>query len=94
MSDEKNKKDKGSSVVSLAHRTGTCQFWSLEDMLKEALDEVENGRFHKNSKAILIVLDDSEDKYMTSHKVVKLRYSEMVSLLDVIKASSLRAMGY
>ena len=81
------------NVIKLAEKSDRACDWSIEDMFKDVLECIENGSIVPD-KAYLIMLDTSGGKYDIDHRIVNMRNSEVLSILEVTKAIRLKQMGY
>lgn len=69
-------------VVSLAERANDGRMWSVSDMLREALKDMQGADF---PKAILICLNDRGGAYETVFYQAGMVKSQIISLLEVAK---------
>jgi len=82
-------------VLSMAEKLGDARFWSPEQALQEARDDVgERGAFENGKKILIIGLDDSGDKYEVSFIQAGMSMSDCLALLEVMKSEFLSEMGY
>lgn len=82
-----------SSISSIVTRNKNALSWTVEDMLQDALADVQKGDV-PNKKAIVIFLNTENGAYDVSHMQAGLRHSEIIPLLEIMKKSILEKMGY
>jgi len=80
-------------VISLAERFEDATKWSVEDMLLDALERVRSGE-KANKKAIVLFLDDTEDRYLHGFSQAGMAMSECVLLCEMAKTMFKDEMGY
>ena len=81
--------DKVITPISLAKRTNDGTKWSIEDALKQALEEVgKRGAFEKGKKILIIALDES-DGYSINWIQSGMKMSECLALCEVAKTQFL-----
>lgn len=80
--------------VERAYREGDNRLLTPADMLQDALSDIESGA-EAPTRAMLIFWTEDEDarEFATSYYAANLRGSEMLGLLEIIKARILAAMG-
>lgn len=66
-------------VISLADEANNNNFTSSEMTLRDALDDLKSGK-RKCTKMVILMLDDSDNKYTTGFYAAKIKCSEMVAL--------------
>lgn len=81
------------SVISLAEKSGNANHWTVEQMLEDLLEEVRSGR-RTATKAVVLLLDDSGERYDIGYRNAGMRLSELVTLMDVAKTDVKKDMGY
>ena len=64
----------------------------LQDCLENDIGK--RGAFKKGKKMIILVLDDTEGCYITNFTQAGLKFSEIVSLLELMKSHIKVEMGY
>ena len=69
-----------------AHETKASSLWTVADMLKTVLEEVESGKL-KISRAILILEDDKE---RVTERYVNCRTDSVIVMTELVKARALR----
>lgn len=74
------------NVVFMADVKDDAGLWSIPDMLESAKKEFKAGKIKAN-KAIVVFLDDTESSYNVTHYQVDMRRSEIVSLMEFVKAT-------
>ena len=71
------------SVLELKEKTDKSDLWTIKDILEHNLEKVGD---RKGTKAVIIYLDDTEHKYVTTISSAGFhRTSEIVCLLEVLK---------
>lgn len=78
-------------VVKIAPEKSTS--YSVEDMLEEELKDVKSGG-RKATKAVVIYLDDRNSMFDVNYGNAGLSCSQIIALLEVMKAKMLTEMGY
>lgn len=73
------------NVTSLAAHTGSAKYTSVVEMLRKAADDIEKGvdDYHPN-KAVLLLLDDKDERYVDGFYNAGMRTSEMVGLTKIM----------
>ena len=68
--------------------------WSIEDMLRNTLADMANGPWtrYQGGKAIVLLLDNAGEAYDWSFNQAGMRCSDIISLLEIVKADFLRRM--
>ena len=78
------------NVISLANRTDSGRRWSIEDMLKDLIDDKE--RLSKYNKAVVLLLND-DNQYTTGFNQAGMSMAECILLCDMAKDGFKREMG-
>ena len=68
-------------VVSMVERKNDGRFWSVEDMLRDALED----HSHMFNKGIVLLLDDKNDNFNFHWLQSGMKGSEMVALTELAK---------
>ncbi|TXH71302.1 MAG: hypothetical protein E6Q83_03610 [Thiothrix sp.] len=73
------------NVTSLAAHTGSAKHTSVVEMLRQAIDDIEKGvdDYYPN-KAVLLLLDDKNDKYRPGFYNAGMKASEMTALTKIM----------
>jgi hypothetical protein len=80
------------TVSSLSARRVTDNTdWTVEEMLIDALDRVQSGD-EPAEKAMVLYYDTDDKAFRTAWSASNMRSSEMVFLIEAIKATLLRDM--
>lgn len=66
--------------------------WSVLDMLRRAITDLEALKDAKYNKAIILFLDDEDSHFITSFCQAGMTRSEIVALLEVMKLRFLRGL--
>lgn len=82
-----------SNVKQLAISANNNQMWSVSDMLSDCINRIENGEY-SNKKAILILVDDDDDRFLIDYLQASMRQSEVIAACDIMKTLAKQNMGY
>lgn len=84
------------NVISLAERTDSAAFATIEQTLESALQDVrdERGAFAKGRKCLVIALDDNDGQYRINFVNGGMKMSECVALCEAMKIVALTEMNY
>lgn len=83
------------NVISLAKKTDSAAFVSVEDALKEALADIgKNGAFKNGKKVLILAIDDTNENFDVSFIQAGMKMSQCVTVCEVAKTIFLRSMGY
>lgn len=80
------------NITYLADCTGDSMKWTVDQMLRDAVNEVSSGR-RTPTKAIVIYLDDSDNGYHVGFSQSGMRLSEIVALTTVLNHILARDLG-
>lgn len=80
-------------VTMFATASENSTHWTVEQMLRDALREVESGK-RVATKAVVLFLDDSGGTYKVGYHNAGLSASQIISLFEVGKVLMLEEMGY
>lgn len=81
-------------VVRMADCTGNNTHVSPERLLEETLELVREGEI-KSKRLVVLFLDTEDDAYDVRIRMAGgVRWSEIVSLVEVVKKIALSAMGF
>lgn len=80
-----------SNVTNLADKSQDNRTWNPEQMLQKMLDDLRLGKT-KAQKAIVILLDESNNCYNTTTRVSGLKSTEQVALLEIVKHDIITSM--
>lgn len=80
-------------IIKLAERTNLCRYNNPEQMLTRAVEAIKEGET-EGSKAVLLILNDSEESYEVEIRLSNITLPEQVALLEAVKMSCLRDMGF
>ena len=80
-----------SKVVYLSDVVEDNRFTPPVQLLHETIQEIEDGVCTPN-KLVILMLDSTDEKYNVSYRMSNIRFSEVVSLLEVGKSSFLRTL--
>jgi hypothetical protein len=81
------------NLIKLADKSGDARHWSVEQMLEDTLADVRSGKINA-AKALVLFLDDTDNRYSIQIRNAGLRNSEKLALLDIAKSDTKRDMGY
>ena len=82
-----SKKD---NVISLANKAEHGKMWTIEDMLKDLIDDKE--RLGKYNKAVVLLLND-DNQYTTGFNQAGMLMSECILLCEMAKDDFKQSMG-
>jgi len=83
------------NVISLAKKTDSAAYVSIEDALREAIDDIgKNGAFKNAKKILILAVDDTNENFDVSFIQAGMKMSQCVTVCEVAKAIFLRSMGY
>jgi len=87
MSDDKDKKN---NVLSMVDATDNCLFWSIEQLLEKALEDIKSGELktfagNKPTKAVLLILDNEGDVFEYDELVCGMRRLEVLNLITLFQ---------
>ena len=77
------------NIISLADEANDRFHATIESSLKKALKNYKNGDI-SGDKMLILILDDSEDKYCVHVQNVGISTPEEISLLEHVKHNSLQ----
>ena len=80
-------------VSNLSHYLRDGSRWTVDQMLADTLSDVREHR-KAPTKALVLFLDDSDDKYDVGFVQAGLSMSQAIALIDVAKSVILKEMGY
>lgn len=72
------------NVVNMALEKGDCTLWDMDQMLSYAQEKLANDQL-RGKKAILLMLDDEDGKYIIDWIICQMNNVELVVLLDSAK---------
>lgn len=78
-------------VFRLADKVESGKVWSIKDMLKDLVEDDE--RLERYNKALVVLLDDRDGKYITGFSQAGMRMSECVLLCELGKEMFKGEMG-
>ncbi len=82
-------------VIKLASRSDSSFHWTPGELLEHSLEELKPGAVWDGRKKMLILcLDDLDRQYSVSYRMAGMNYSQAIAMMEVVKASMLREMGY
>ena len=81
------------NIKSMADKSNNAMLTSPENVLKDALKEVQSGKLKDSKKLIVLALDDS-DCYDVRFMQAGMKMSECVALCEVAKTMFLTEMEY
>lgn len=82
-------------VIKMASRSDSAFHWTPKEILDSVLDDLKPGnRWDGRKKMLILCLDDLNGRYSVGHTMASLYYSQVISMMEVVKASMLREMGY
>lgn len=81
------------NVCHIGEKSNNAAHYTVEQMLEQALDEFQCNKI-KGKKAIIVFLDDDNDRYDVKFRNAGLSCSQIIALAEVLKASALKHMGY
>lgn len=67
--------------------------WSVEDCLLDAIEDVRSGK-RKANAVLVLFLDNGDERYDTGWQAANVSGSQMVALMEAVKATILRDMGF
>lgn len=85
MSDEAANESTNVNVISMAKHSGSAKHTSVVEMLRQAIDDIEKcvDGYYPN-KAVLLLLDDKDGRYVDGFYNAGMRTSEMVGLTKIM----------
>ena len=86
-------KDKPSNVVSLAGAVNDAAFWTVEEMLLDALEDVRSGK-RSQKKALLLLLDDENGRFNISFSNAQMKPTEMITVASCFSSEIQSLLGY
>ncbi len=82
-------------IVKLSEKTNNGFMSTIEDALKDALENTgEKGAFKNGKKVLILALDDTDENYSISFIQGGMKMSECVGLCETAKAIFLSEMNY
>lgn len=79
-------------VIRMANAVQDAKFWSVEQMLEDALDEVRAGK--RPGKAVVVWVDDSAKQFHVGWSQAGLNTHELIAALEIAKVLFLQEMHY
>lgn len=82
-------------IIRMVDKTGSAMNVSPEDILREALSDLEpGGLWDGHRKMVILSLDHEGKNYTISSLAAGMSAHEIITLLKATKSSILRGMGY
>lgn len=81
------------NVVFMADKKGDARLWSVEDALRDALEDVKEGK-RKAAKVLVLFLNDEDGAYDVNFVQAGLKASECIALCAVSENMFKQDMGY
>lgn len=80
-------------VTMLSDKAKDATRWTVKQMLEDASQSVDNGKY-KNNKAIILFVNDDGNAYDVGFHQAGMTMSECIALVDITKSILKREMGY
>lgn len=83
-------------VVSISdHSKADARHVSPEKVLADTLKDIkEDPEYGKYNKCFVVLLGDGDERYDTAYKNAQMSGSEILALLEIVKSTVKREMGY
>lgn len=81
-------------IVNLSERSDNAAHRSPEQLLKDALTYIEEGRFDGVKKMLILTVDEQDEQYRVHWMQAGMKNSECVALCETGKINFLTEMNY
>lgn len=80
-------------TIPIAFKMNDSHAWAVDQMCLECIEDIKNGD-RGNETALILTLDKTNNQYKSGYYIAGMTMSEAISLLEVVKATFLKEMGY
>lgn len=84
------------NIINLSEKVNSSKFLSPMKMLEEAIQYLKDNPEEEKrlKKAVLILIDTSENQFRVDYFFANLRYSEVLVAANIAQIEALSSMGY